>query len=177
MNMRLFHPEKTSDRKYRMTDKMNGWTKHLPCRFLEWSGWYNLNVSVRLLGHYRLFQHFKKEYSKNVRDINSVKAYIAQYRYSNLFKYFLARLMALPYSILTWRIYHPRSEVKSLNRQLVDERSIILQDFLASAHTNFELALATAVHRIRSQPHPRTIPMEDRNFIDPAAYNEPARRR
>jgi hypothetical protein len=59
MDLSVLHAVKSPDRDYTMKDKLNGVKNPLGCRFLEWSGWYNQNISQRLLGHYRLYQLFK----------------------------------------------------------------------------------------------------------------------
>lgn len=154
MDLRLFHVGDGPDsppHNYKMKDRLNGWTGLLPCRFLEWTGWYNQSVSQRLLGHYRLFLHFKKNYSMNPRDLAVVQAYILQYRAHHGFKYSISKVMAFSYSIFTWKEYYLVAEVAGVNRLLVNESSNILVEFLTNADTDFEKALTTALQQI-SEP-------------------------
>lgn len=66
MNLSVLHPVKSPDRDYSMKDKLNRIISPLGCRFLEWSGWYNQDISQRLLGHYRLYQLFKVNSKANL---------------------------------------------------------------------------------------------------------------
>jgi len=149
MDLRLFRPPQASpDEKFPMMDRLNSWTGLFACRYLEWTGWYNYKVSMRLLGHYRLFQHYRKAYVKARRDLPAARAYILQYRSSNSFKYLMSRVMAFIYSIFTWKDYFPVVEIAVINRQLVRGSSIILEEFLNNADADFAAALTRALEQI-----------------------------
>ena len=148
IDLTLLHPEDApANANWRMKDKLNGWTSLGRCRFLEWSGWYNYDVAQRLLGHYRLFHHFKADYIKSPHQLAAPNAYILHYRSGHGFKYLLSRIMSLLYSIFTKQRY-PVAEIAAINRQLVNESSGILYDFLTDANEDFAAAFLQAIHRI-----------------------------
>lgn len=148
IDLTLLHPEDApANANWRMKDKLNGWTSLGRCRFLEWSGWYNYDVAQRLLGHYRLFHHFKADYIKSPHQLAAPNAYILHYRSGHGFKYLLSRIMSLLYSIFTKRRY-PVAEIAAINRQLVNESSGILYDFLTDANEGFTAAFLQAIRRI-----------------------------
>jgi hypothetical protein len=132
---------------WRMKDKLNGWTRQGRCRFLEWTGWYNYDVAQRLLGHYRLFHHFKADYIKSPHQLAAANAYILHYRAGHGFKYLLSRIMSLLYSFFQGGRY-PVAEIAAINRQLVNESSGILYDFLTDSDKNFAAAFLQAMRRI-----------------------------
>jgi hypothetical protein len=88
MDLSVLHRHPLPDRDYYWKDKLNSLTGHLDCRFLEWTGWYSQDIYQRLLGHYRLYQLFKKE-SKAGVGLSQSLAYIVNYRASHSFKYLL----------------------------------------------------------------------------------------
>ena len=138
----------TPPRNFKMMDRLNGWTGLLPCRFLEWSGWYNYSVRLRLLGHYRLYQHFKKDYDRHPRDLPAARAYILQYRTHHGIKYVISKTMAFLFSAVTWNEYYPVAEMAAFNRILINGGSAVLQEFLAGADADFAEALRKAQERI-----------------------------
>ena len=145
VDLTLLHSEDAPpNANWRMKDKLNGWTSLGPCRFLEWSGWYNYDVAQRLLGHYRLFHHFKADYTKSPHQLAAPNAYILYYRSGHGFKYFLSRVMSLLYSIFEKGRY-PVAEIAAINRQLVNESSGILYDFLTDANKDFTAAFLQAL--------------------------------
>ena len=149
VDLTLLHSEDAPpNANWRMKDKLNGWTSLGPCRFLEWSGWYNYDVAQRLLGHYRLFHHFKADYIKSPHQLAAPNAYILYYRSGHGFKYFLSRVMSLLYSIFEKGRY-PVAEIAAINRQLVNESSGILYDFLTDANKDFTAAFLQALRRIK----------------------------
>jgi hypothetical protein len=152
IDLTLFHPEGAPEgADFRRKDQLNGWTRRRACRLLEWIGWYNYSIAQRLLGHYRLFQHFRVAFSKCPRDIPVVQAYIRQYRATHGVRYFLARAMSSLDVIVTPTIYMGVGDMAVLNRQLVSEPFGILNDFLTEADTDFTAALQRAIRRI-NQP-------------------------
>ena len=149
IDLTLLHSEDAPpNANWRMKDKLNGWTSLGRCRFLEWSGWYNYDVAQRLLGHYRLFHHFKADYIKSPHQLAAPNAYILYYRSGHGFKYFLSRVMSLLYSIFEKGRY-PVAEIAAINRQLVNESSGILYDFLTDANKDFTAAFLQAIRQIK----------------------------
>jgi hypothetical protein len=149
IDLTLFHPEDAPpNANWRGADRFNGWTSPGRCRFLEWTGWYNYDVALRLLGHYRLFQHFKVDYLKSRHDLPAASAYILQYRTGHGFKYFLSRVMALLTSIIERRYDRP-AEIAAINRQLVNDSTSVLYDFLTDADKDFTAAFLQAMSRIK----------------------------
>jgi hypothetical protein len=155
MDLRLFHFGPDADKNWKMKDKLNGWTGRVPCRFLEWTGWYNFDIAERLLGHYRLFQHFKKGNQKAGKRIPLEHAYILQYQASHPLKYFVSRVMAFLWSIFSWKESYPWIEIEGFNRMMVNEGKAILAQFLAATEVDFEPAFNIAMQK----------------FNDPAFFN------
>lgn len=147
MDLSVLHSVKSPDRDYTMKNKLNGITSPIGCRFLEWSGWYNQNISQRLLGHYRLYQLFKAK-SHVESQLSLPVAYIAHYRTLHIIKYALSCITAVLYYICTLGDrYHPLP-VEQLNKQLIYRQFSILQEFLTNAEVNFEKALHNAIDQI-----------------------------
>ena len=158
VDLTLFHSENAPEgTDFRHKDRLNGWTGHLSCLYLEWTGWYTFNVATRLLGHYRLFQNFRVAFSKIPHDMPVVQAYIFKYRSRHGGTSFYIRMMALLDGIVTPGVYFGIREITALNRQLVSEPSGILYDFLTEADTDFTAALQRAVRRI-NQPDKSPMP-------------------
>ena len=149
MNLSVLHAVKSPDRDYTMKDKLNGITSPLGCRFLEWSGWYNQNISQRLLGHDRLYYLFKAKSPVDFQ-ISLPVAYIVHYRALHIIKYALSCITAVLYYICTLGDrYHPL-QTEQLNKQLIYQQFTILQEFLTNADTDFEKALQNAIDQINS---------------------------
>jgi hypothetical protein len=148
MNQDVLPPDPKPVLDFRMRDRLNGWTGLLSCRFLEWSSWYNQSIRNRLIGHHRLFKHFKKNYEKYPRDFPAAQAYILQYRSNYAVKNFICRATSLLYSIFTFRGFAPAGEYAVINRCLIYERTDILREFLTAAETHFDSALDQATRQI-----------------------------
>jgi hypothetical protein len=158
IDLTLLHPEDAPpNANWRRKDRLNSWTSVRSCRFLEWIGWYNLDVAQRLLGHYRLFQLFNAEYSKSRRDLPAAQAYILQYRTSHGLKHFFARTMAFLTTIIERNRYPVEAEIAAINRQLVNDSTSVLYDFLTDADQDFTAAFLQAMRRIK----------------DPSFFNKP----
>ena len=128
---------------YQTRDRLNSWTHPLPCRFLEWSGWYNQTIHNRLIGHYRLYTHFQKAYAKSPNpDFPATSAYILHYRANYGPRHFLAKAISLLFSTIALQGPTPASQYAILNHHLLHTRPDILQQFLIAAGAN----LATALH-------------------------------
>jgi hypothetical protein len=149
MDLSVLHRHPLPDRDYVWKDKLNSLTGHLDCRFLEWTGWYNQDIYQRLLGHYRLYQLFKKE-SKAADGLPQLLAYIVNYRASHGLKYLLSRITGILYYLGSFgKPYHPL-QTEGINKLLVNEYANILQTFLTEADNNFEKAILQAVGQILS---------------------------
>jgi len=166
VDLTLLHSEDApANANWRMKDMLNGWTSQGRCRFLEWTGWYNYDVAQRLLGHYRLFHHFKADYIKSPHQLAAANAYILHYRAGHGFKYLLSRIMSLLYSFFQGGRY-PVAEIAAINRQLVNESSGILYDFLTDSDKDFTAAFLQAMRRINDPsflgrpPVPPTINLQ-----------------
>lgn len=147
--MSVLHRHPLPDRDYTRKDKLNSLTGHLNCRFLEWTDWYNQDIYQRLLGHYRLYQLFKKE-SKAETGLPQPLAYIVNYRASHGLKYLLSRFTGIVYYLGSFgKPYYPL-QTEGINKLLINENTHVLQEFLTEADNNFEEALSQAVGQILS---------------------------
>jgi hypothetical protein len=147
MDMSVLHPVKSPDRDYTWKDKLNSITGPLSCRFLEWSGWYNQDISQRLLGHYRLYQLFKAKNKLDSR-LSLPLAYITHYRTLHVIKYGLSCITGVLYHVFTLGARYNPLSVEELNKQLINHRYAILQEFLTNVEVDFERALLNAVDKI-----------------------------
>jgi hypothetical protein len=149
IDLTLFHyddvPPNTS---WRGADRLNSWSSPRSCRFLEWMGWYNYGVATRLLGHYRLFQHFKADYAKSRHDLPAAQAYILHYRDRRV-KHFLSRAMVFLVTIIERKRYPKEAEMIAINQQLVNDSTSVLYDFLTDADKDFTAAFLQATLRIK----------------------------
>jgi len=132
-------------------DKFNASTKSWSCRLLEWSGWYNGSIALRLLGHYRLFQVFKKKTRKMQRLIPLTQAYILQYHSGHGIKYFISRVVSLIYSTFTFGEPYPFVEIETFNNILINEHFSVLEEFLINAETDFTAAFHHAMLQINQK--------------------------
>jgi len=171
MDLSVLHPVKSPDRDYRWKDKLNSITGPLGCRFLEWSGWYNQDISQRLLGHYRLYQLFKAK-NKVVSQLSLPLAYTMHYRTLHRLKYGLSCITAVLYYIFTLGDRYYPLQVEELNKQLIHHRQSILQEFLTNAEVDFEKALFDAIDQINGSSkdeYSNTIVVQNR--LDYKVYN------
>ena len=144
MDLRLFHSSESAD--YRIMDRFNSWTGYIPCHFLEWQGWYYSSIAIRLLGHYRLYQLYKKNFHPKSRDILSPVGYILQRKTKFGLKYD------------TGKYPESKMEIYVINRMLLYECAYILHEFLANADEDFEKAFNKAIQQIH-----------DPEFLNPAS--------
>jgi hypothetical protein len=150
IDLTLFHREDAPpNANWRAADRLNSWTSQRGCRFLEWIGWYNLDTAQRLLGHYRLFQHFNADYSKSRRDLPAAQAYILQYRASHGLKHFFSRIMVFLITIIERERFPVKAEIAAINRQLVNDSTSVLYDFLTDANKDFTAAFLQAMRQIK----------------------------
>ena len=124
-------------------DRRIGRTSSFFCDYFEWSGWYNSSVSIRLLGHYRLFQLYKKY--NNVGGVPAENAYILYYRENRQLKDSWPQQL-IPF--LRPFFITIKAEVQSINHTLLFKRTDILQNFLFAADNNFDQALLDALEHI-----------------------------
>jgi len=150
MSFRIFHYGNVADENYFLKGRFAGWTGRLKCCWWEWSGWYNVDICQRLLGHYLLFQHFKKEDAFMNRGVEVAHAYILQYRATQGIKYLLSRIAAFFWSIVTLGMAFPPVEIEGLNRILVNEGADVLLEFLTEAGADFQSALLKAAGETQS---------------------------
>ena len=147
MDLRLFHPTGNPNSKPKVLDYWNSRTGLFACRFLEWSGSYNDNVKRRLLGHYRLYQLYKKRRSRGPSALPPVQGYILQYRASHWIKhYWYLALSRLPSMFMP----DPGAEMYLLNKILVYQRAPVLYEFLENADMDFEQAFNKALGQINN---------------------------
>ena len=156
MDLSVLHPVHSPEKNYKWKDKLNGVTGHLNCRFLEWSGWYNQDLPQRLLGHYRLFQIFKAEINPGNR-LSLPLSYIVSYRASHRLKYAVSATVASLYYIFSFGDRYYPLQIEGINRVLVNDKAIILQDFLQTADKDFSSAMTRAMEQIATA-----------NFLQPA---------
>lgn len=149
MDLSVLHPVHSPEKNYKWKDKLNSLTGHVNCRFLEWSGWYNQDILQRLLGHYRLYQIFKAENEFN-HHVSRSMAYIINYRASHGIKYLISGVTASVYYIFSFGKKYSALQIEGVNRILVNEKAIILQEFLENADNDFCAALAKTVRQIAS---------------------------
>ena len=164
METSVLHPGRTANRDYRIKDLLNGKTGHLTCRFLEWSGWYNQELYQRLLGHYRLYQIFKKE-SKGSSELITPFAYIVHYRSTQSFKFLLSRVVSMLYRAGTFGGDYTPFRVETLNRVLLFQYPHLLEAFLHDAETDLEAACQKALKEIRQLNFHSTQSPKQYNFL------------
>jgi len=171
MDLSVLHPVKSPGRDYTMKDKLNRIASPLGCRLLEWSGWYSQDISQRLLGHYRLYQLYKAK-NKVESHLSLTLAYLTHYRTLQAIKYALSCITAVLYYIFTFGDrYYPLS-VGELNKQLINQQFIILQEFLTEAEVDFETALHKAIDHINGsggKAHPKMTFIQNR--LEYKVYN------
>jgi len=116
---------------------------------LEWTGWYNQSVPQRLIGHYRLFQLFKKDKYLKYRSNSPYQSYILHYRGTQGVKYAVSKATALLFTFVA-RGPYAAIEIESLNSILVNEGAMVLHQFLIDAEGDLEQALVKATREIES---------------------------
>jgi len=149
MDLSIFHFNEGPDRNYKPKDYLNGRRGLMACRFLEWSGWYSQDIAQRLLGHYRLYQHYRSGMRNWPVGLAPARSYILHYKAIHPFKYALARCMSFLYSLIFWKEPFLPGMVAGLNHRLIREGSTLLEEFLVSADDDFEKALNKALQQIR----------------------------
>lgn len=145
MDLRLFHHKDRPNADYETMDRKNSRTGSFHVDYLEWTGWYDTSVHMRLLGHYRLFQQYKKHPDRNTTGLSPEYTYIVYYREKQHLKYSWPQQL-IPY--LKLFLIEINIEVQSINQTLLTKRPDILQNFLVDADTDFDSALLTAIEQI-----------------------------
>ena len=170
MNLRNFdHPSTPPPNNSRRPkrDKFNQYSDWFSCDLLECIGWYDQSVSHRLLGHYRLFQPFKRYHQKQGRMLPLVRAYVANYKknYRTPYKNLFARLCSswfifilhFSYSKLVRGWIKMNEETATYNDLLIsDDGFELLEEFLFLAETDFDQALMHARARLSDPAFFRT---------------------
>jgi hypothetical protein len=144
MDLRLFHHKHRPNAYYGIMDRRNSRTGSI-CYYYESVGWYNVNLAMRLLGHYRLFNLCQASQVMSYTGLPPELGYILHYRENNILKNTWVEL--IPFVKLSpRRSDHP--EIKSINSTLLTKRTDILHNFLVAAHVDFEKALLDAIEQI-----------------------------
>jgi len=149
MDLSILHPVHSPERDYAWKDKLNSVTGNLDCRLLEWTGWYNQDILQRLLGHYRLYHVFKSENNFN-NHLPLPLNYITSYKVTHSIKYFISCITASLYFIFSFGKRYAPLQTESINRNLINDKAIILFEFLVEADEDFSSALRRAVDGISS---------------------------
>lgn len=150
VDLTLFHLNPGGN--YGPKDRLNRRTGRVACFLLEWTGWYNQALSQRLLGHYRLFQLYKKDpdHAFIHREMSLERAYILQYRGGHAMKYALSRIISIIYRTFTLGRPYPAVEIEGFNGTLIREHADVLQAFLHDAENDFTAAFLTAMKRVNA---------------------------
>jgi len=144
MDLRLFHHKHRPNAYYGFMDRNNSRTGSI-CYYYELKGWYNLNLAMRLLGHYRLFNLCKARQVFSYSGLSPEFGYILHYRENNILKNTWVELIPfVTYSIRQNK--HP--EIDSINQIFLFKRPEILQNFLIAAQADFDKALIDAMAQI-----------------------------
>lgn len=149
VDLTLFH---FNPGNYGPKDSLNRRTGRVACFFLEWTGWYNQALSQRLLGHYRLFQLYKKDpdHAFIHREMSLERAYILQYRGGHALKYALSRIISIIYRTFILGRPYPAVEIEGFNGALIREHADVLRAFLHDAENDFTAAFLTAMKRVNA---------------------------
>jgi hypothetical protein len=146
MNLTLFHRPGQTKAYRRQTDYRNSQTGNI-CYYYEQTGWYDLSIAMRLLGHHRLFQLRKNKYERTSSCLSREISYILHYRENGIIKdtwfkflHFIKKLMNVG----------EFAEIKSFHRTLLFKHPEVLKQFLTAAETDFDKALDDAMEHIRN---------------------------
>ncbi|MBS1603084.1 MAG: hypothetical protein JST42_10490 [Bacteroidetes bacterium] len=156
MDLRIFRPTDNPDFNFKTFDRINSRTGNFSCRWLEFIGWYTSSVRLRLLGHYRLFQLYKKQRLKSPAHLSPIQGYILQYRATHWMKRYSYILISRLPSLFGPPDDHV--EIHAINNLLIHQRADILYQFLDAADTNFEEAFKIALLRINAPEFINTSP-------------------
>jgi hypothetical protein len=150
MSLRLPTSKKSHHPIARIANRVQKWGDHLRWTAADWMSLNNQDLRSRFMGHYHLYQHFRRSHKDTKNYLPPVAAYILQYKSGHGIKYGFAKAMSFLVRWSSIGMYHPDVEIEAVNRLLVTEKSNILRDFLESAEDNLDLALRTAIQRVRS---------------------------
>ncbi len=149
VDLTLLHEDPDGD--YTFHDRLYRCTGRFACYFLEWTGWYNNRIATRLLGHYRLYQLYKRDPDRVFRSMPLPQAYILHYRSSHIVKYFISRVMSFFYCICTFGRHYLMVEIETFNHTLINDHALILQTFLEQADHDFTSAFRTAMTQLNDR--------------------------
>ena len=144
MDNNIFHHSDDRDADYEVIDRRNNKTGSI-CYFYELISWYDTNIMMRLLGHYRLFQLCKNSHAIKKTGLPAESGYILNYRENRILEYSWVQL--IPFRNLLANKSR-NLEIKSINRTLLYKRTEILQTFLVAAQADFDKALLDAARQI-----------------------------
>jgi len=154
MDLNLFHQPGRPDHFHKAIDRRASQSGRI-CYYYEMTGWYDVNLAMRLLGHYRLFQLGIKKRAARYSHLSPEDCYILHYRENNILKnswvFFL--------SFLHFVLHVDNPEINTINRALVTKRTEILKNFLITAHNDFESALHDAIEQIRHPSFLSELPL------------------
>ncbi|MHA4808456.1 hypothetical protein ACX0G9_10120 [Flavitalea flava] len=148
MKQELIPLNKGLKKKNKLKAVIREWARRQACRFGDWLGVYNVDISTRLLGHFRLYRHFKIDYEYYHGKLPPANAYILYYRSMCNTKFRISRATAL-FFLSSWSLYYSIMEIAQINRLLVNGSTDILHEFLLEAESNYEAACARAMERIK----------------------------
>ncbi len=144
MNLNDFHHPDHPDANYAIMDRRNNQSGSI-CYFYEFISWYDTNIKMRLLGHYRLFQLCKNSHTIKNTGLPAEHSYILCYREKRILKNSWIQL--IPFR--TWFANEKDNlEIKSTNHTLLFKRPEILQNFLVAAQADFDKAILDATRQI-----------------------------
>jgi hypothetical protein len=144
MDLTHFHHPDDPDADYAIMDRRNNQTGSI-CYFWEFISWYDTNIMMRLLGHYRLFQLCKNSHAIKKTGLAAENGYILNYRENRILENSWVQL--IPFRNLLANKSR-NLEIKSINRTLLFKRTEILQYFLVAAQSDFDKALLDAARQI-----------------------------
>jgi len=148
MDERLFHPSKDPNSYYKIMDRRINRTGAF-CYYLEWVGWYDSNLALRFLGHYRLYQLYKARYpDNNCAHPSPGHSYIVRYRENRILENTWIQIISFLTPFVQNKDQDHNADVRSINQILLHKHPETLLNFLSEAETDLEKALNTAMTRI-----------------------------
>lgn len=146
MNLTLFHHQHRPHAYYGIMDRRNSHSGKI-CYYYEAVGWYNHNLAMRLLGHYRLFNLCKARQIFSYKGLSPELGYILHYGENNILSNTWVQLIP---PMLRLQRPDDDKEIKSINQILLTRHSEILRNFLVASQTDFEKALIAAIDQIHN---------------------------
>jgi len=160
MNLELFHHKHRPNAYYGIMDRRNSKTGAI-CYYFELIGWYDSNLAMRLLGHYRLFNLCKARQAMNYLGLSPEFGYIVRCQENNILTNTWVQLIQFMKSS---NRPEDHREIKRINEILLYKRPEILQNFLVAAQTDFEKALLETIEQIQHPAFLSTPPITNVHF-------------